>query len=232
MESRYNEQCLAYFNYETNTWNNIYLSPYHVGKSIQTSSEFLLNEGLFTFGQIRFDALRSSVFNTNAQFFNHEVEVTWFNEKNIETVHYQIEISKDSKNFNPIGIINNQYKIENHSYKFKFIPPKNTSLYIRVCAIDSFYRPSYSNIIHLKKYFQVKQLFPNPATNEIYLIVNNDDSEKIEHTIIDINGRRIKPISDRRGNIVVFRIDDLVPGKYVLQHESNGIFKSYPFIKK
>jgi hypothetical protein len=77
----------------------------------------------------------------------------------------------------------------------------------------------------------VKPLFPNPATKEIYLVVNNDN-EKIEHWIIDINGRRIKPISDRRGNIFVFRIESLDPGRYVLQHESNGIYKSYPFIKK
>jgi hypothetical protein len=231
MESRYNEQCLAYFKHETNTWNKIYLSPQHEGAGIQTSAEILMNEGIFTFGQIRFDALHSSAFNTKAHFFNNEVEVIWFNEKDPETVDYRIEISNDSKNFNPIGIINNQHKIENHSHKFKFTPPENASLYIRVSAIDSFYRSTHSNIIHLKKHFQVKQLFPNPATNEIYLVVNNDD-EKIENWIIDINGRRIKPISDRRGNIFVFRIEDLSPGKYVLQHESKGISKSFPFIKK
>jgi hypothetical protein len=231
MESRYNEQCLAYFKHETNTWNKIYLSPQHEGTGIQTSAEFLINEGIFTFGQIRFDALHSSAFNTKAHFFNNEVEVIWFYEKDPETVHYRIEISNDSKNFNPIGIINNQHKIENHYHKFKFTPPENASLYIRVSAIDSFYRSTHSNIIHLKKHFQVKQLFPNPATNEIYLVVNNDD-EKIENWIIDINGRRIKPISDRRGNIFVFRIEDLSPGKYVLQHESKGISKSFPFIKK
>ena len=232
IENRYNEQCLAYYNQETNTWNNINLSPHPEETGIQISSEFILNEGLFTFGKIRFDALNSSVFNTNAQFIDNEVEVIWFYEKNPEIIHYRIEISKDSKKFDPVGIIKNHNHNENDLYKFKFIPLEYTSLYIRLCAIDSFYRPSYSNIVYLKKYFQVKPLFPNPATNEIYLIVNNYDGEKIEHSIIDINGRRIKPMSYRRGNIFIFRIEDLVPGKYVLQQESKDIYKSYAFIKK
>ena len=231
MESRYNEQCLAYFENKTNTWNNVSLSSNNEGISTQVSSKFLLNEGLFTFGKIKFDVLPISALNATARFVKNEVEVIWNDEKNTETIQYRIETSNDSKIFKPIGILNNEHKKENQVFKFQFIPTENTSLYIRIRAIDSFNRPTYSNIIHLKKYFQVKPLFPNPATNEIYLVVNNDD-EKIEHWIIDINGKRIKPISERRGNIVVFRIETLVPGRYVLQHESNGIYKSYPFIKK
>ena len=231
MENRYNEQCLAYFDNRTNTWNNVSLTSNYEGSNTRASSKFPLNEGLFTFGQIRFDILPITALDASAHFFNNEVEVSWRNQKNLETIQYRIEISNGSKSFNAIGIVNNEHKKENQEFKFEFIPTESTSLYIRICAIDSFYRPTYSNIIHLKKYFQVKPLFPNPATKEIYLVVNNDN-EKIEHWIIDINGRRIKPISDRRGNIFVFRIESLDPGRYVLQHESNGIYRSYPFIKK
>jgi hypothetical protein len=77
----------------------------------------------------------------------------------------------------------------------------------------------------------MKPLFPNPATNEIYLVLDKDD-EKIDYWIIDATGKGIKPIVDRRGNIFIFRIESLFPGSYILQCESKGLHKSYPFIKK
>jgi hypothetical protein len=77
----------------------------------------------------------------------------------------------------------------------------------------------------------VKTLFPNPATNEIYLVLDKVD-EKTEYWITDVVGKSIKPIADLRGNIVVFKIESLFPGSYILQCESKGLHKSYPFIKK
>jgi hypothetical protein len=77
----------------------------------------------------------------------------------------------------------------------------------------------------------MKPLFPNPATNEIYLVLDKDD-EKTEYWITDTVGKRIKPMADLRGNIVVFRIESLFPGSYILQCESKGLHKSYQFIKK
>ena len=231
MGSRYNEQCLAYFEYESNKWNNIFLPPQNENSDIQTSAKFLLDKGLITFGQILFDVLPISTLSANARFVNNEVEVIWQNTKNTETIQYQIETSDDSRIFKQIGMINNQYKSENQTYKFQFIPKAPASLYIRICAIDSFYKKSYSNIMHLKNHFQVKPLFPNPATNEIYLVLDKDD-EKTEYWITDAVGKRIKPIADLRGNIVVFRIESLFPGSYILQCESKGLHKSYPFIKK
>ena len=231
MGSRYNEQCLAYFEYESNKWNSIFLPLQNEVTGVQTSDAFILKKGLITFGQIQFDILPMRALNANAHFVNNEVEVSWQNAKNTEAIQYQIETSDDSRIFEPIGMINNQHKSENQTYKFQFIPKATASLYIRICGVDSFYKYYYSNIIHLKNHFQVKPLFPNPATNEIYLVRDKDD-EKIEYWIIDAAGKRIRPIIDRRGNIVVFRIESLFPGTYILQYESKEIHKSYPFIKK
>jgi hypothetical protein len=231
MGGRYNEQCLAYFEYESNKWNNIFLPPQNENSDIQTSAKFLLDKGLITFGQIQFNILPISALSANAHFVNSKVEVSWQDEKNTETIQYRIETSDDSRIFMPIGMISNQRKSENQPYKFQFIPKEPATLYIRICAIDSFYKQSYSNIIHLKNHFQVKPLFPNPATNEIYLVLDKDD-EKIDYWIIDATGKEIKPIVDRRGNIFIFRIESLFPGSYILQCESKGLHKSYPFIKK
>ncbi len=231
MGSRYNEQCLAYFEYKSNKWNNIFLPPQNENSDIQISAKFLIDKGLITFGQILFDVLPISALSANARFVNSKVEVSWQDEKNTETIQYRIETSDDSRIFVPIGMISNQRKSENQPYKFQFIPKEHATLYIRICAIDSFYKQSYSNIIHLKNHFQVKPLFPNPATNEIYLVLDKDD-EKIDYWIIDATGKGIKPIVDRRGNIFIFRIESLFPGSYILQCESKGLHKSYPFIKK
>jgi len=231
MGGRYNEQSLAYFKCESKKWNNVFLPPQNENSDIQTSAKFLLDKGLITFGQILFDVLPISALSANARFVNNEVEVIWQNAKNTETIQYRIETSDNTRIFKQIGILNNQRKSENQPYKFQFIPKAPSSLYIRICAIDSFYKQSYSNIIHLKNHFQVKTLFPNPATNEIYLVLDKVD-EKTEYWITDVVGKSIKPIADLRGNIVVFKIESLFPGSYILQCESKGLHKSYPFIKK
>jgi hypothetical protein len=228
MKNSTNEQCIAQFDIESSKWNKVSLKT---SKEVSSSVPFVPTNGNYTFGKIRYDALPLESIIAYAFASNEIVEVEWSSILSVKTIHFKVETSNNAKNFKSIGTVKEHERNEDQLYRFQFIPDKYNDLYIRIAAIDIQDKTHYSKVIHLKNHDQMKHIFPNPATNEIYHIIDKND-EKIDYSIIDATGKRLKPVFERRGNIVVFRIEKLSPRTYTLVIESKDTLKSYPFIKQ
>ncbi|MBP6455624.1 MAG: zinc-dependent metalloprotease [Chitinophagaceae bacterium] len=127
---------------------------------------------------------------------NNEIEVYWSTASEMNNDRFEIEKSRDGKNFETIGTIKGFGNSDVATY-YSFIDKKTTNgvQYYRIKQIDIDGKFSYSTVVNEiinSKDFTV-QLFPNPANNELNIQLNglNTNTSKIEYAIKDLDGKTL-----------------------------------------
>ena len=95
---------------------------------------------------------------------------------------------------------------------------------------SSFFSDIYTiTILALESDFQQSgiTIFPNPANTHIFLQVNGISSLDIEAEVLDIQGRRIKTLELKRGNLATVSVEDIPDGLYFVRVESATGFIHY-----
>ncbi len=127
---------------------------------------------------------------------NNEIEIYWSTASEMNNNKFEIEKSRDGKNFESIGTIKGIGNSDVATY-YSFIDKKTSNgvQFYRIKQIDIDGKFSYSSVVNEiinTKEFNV-QLFPNPANNELNIQLNglNESNSKIEYAIKDLNGKTL-----------------------------------------
>lgn len=159
---------------------------------------------------------------------NGLVKLSWNVLSEINTLHYNIERSKDAKNFEVIGQLT-ALKLNNYNYfDHSTLDDYN---YYRIKAIDKDGKITYSNVLKLngKKTDEGISVYPNPIINGIVnLQLNNLQKANYFFTVFNAVGKQIlvKSLNIETGtssqNIEL--PNGIAKGVYQLQI-SNGVVK-------
>ena len=167
------------------------------------------------------------------------VQLNWKTEYEPSLKYFDVEKSKDGKNFNYIGSLGNIYLNGINEYVFAD-PDSSPLLYYRLKMIDNDGKITYSNIITIKNSgLTVKatiQVNPNPASNYITFFVNSEKLKSFKIDVFNENGQLVlstavdgtELTSGKKVNITSWS-----GGTYfVALNGSNGVAAVTKFIKK
>ncbi len=105
---------------------------------------------------------------------------------------------------------------------------ENEIVYLTATLSDSCGIPLSINKIELNKFDQV--VYPNPATNEVYISFNNPKGEELQLSLINSLGSQVKLIAGTNykpsGNLVKIDLQDVKNGLYFVKLTSNTTTKT------
>jgi hypothetical protein len=131
---------------------------------------------------------------TGANVNNQYSQLNWTTASENNFDHFEIEHSVSNTNFTKIGAVNgvgdSQFQ---QYYAFADNVPAEGANYYRLKMVGKNGSFSYSNIVIVNFSLAVIEIYPNPATNLIYLKnnVNFTNNEPIEVTLVDPLGQRL-----------------------------------------
>jgi predicted outer membrane repeat protein len=184
----------------------------------------------------------SSVLPVELLYFKGEVVengnlLTWETASEINNKGFEIQRSKDGRNWFEIGFVEgNGTTLENSTYEFLDDLKNGTGLqdlsglyYYRLKQMDFNDDFEYSNIVTLTSQFidyQVITLFPNPVQNEL-TIANGEGNAIIYNSL----GQPVKQFAVGSSQMTI-DISDLESGIYILKlQKTNGSLTSKQFVK-
>jgi len=147
---------------------------------------------------------------------------------------YEIERSGDGITFTKIGKVEARNGGGQHYYNFVDHKATGKKLYYRLKTIFNNGVTAYSNIQLLQSnIFTQTTVFPNPATDVLQLLLNNDH-ETIDVQIINSAGQTIKKISNisTAGQLLSIPVSYLNAGIYLLYLQSGTEKLVLQFVKK
>lgn len=164
---------------------------------------------------------------------DNKTELDWEVFVNEQYDYFEVEKSKDGVQFNGIAVIkgNDPYKhidnspfIGNNYYRIKKVDKTGKVTYTKV--INLFINPDGSNFV----------LHPNPASNELNIIMNDAQVSPFDIQITDIQGRVIykKQYTGNTSGRMKVNTADLTPGIYMIKIFSNKkqLFTTQKFVKQ
>ncbi|MEJ5245029.1 MAG: S8 family serine peptidase [Bacteroidota bacterium] len=84
--------------------------------------------------------------------------------------------------------------------------------------------------------FSISGIFPNPVINNAKCMIHSTLTTKISAKVMDLSGKIIKEINNinlnEGDNLIIFRLDELTSGAYILNITNNKAAENYLFIKK
>jgi hypothetical protein len=144
----------------------------------------------------------------------------WSTENETNTRRFEVERSTDGNRFEKIGTVNAS-GIGDHQYKFDDCNQPSGKIYYRLRMIDIDETFSYSGIITINGWMtNSPEVYPNPATKEIYVRVGDRTMLNTTARIIGINGSQVMTFLITQETQQV-SIAQLPAGTYVLEL-SNG----------
>jgi CshA-type fibril repeat protein len=157
--------------------------------------------------------------------------LTWLTASELNNSGFEIEHSMNGIDFESIGWVNgNGSSNIPHTYGYK---DQNLSLgvnYYRLKQIDYDGKVSYSQIISLEYKTNLKvSIYPVPAHNILNVNINLKDLNKVQLTIVDVSGRRIRTVLNVNASNQI-DLSNIPNGSYFLQvNSNNNQLASYPF---
>lgn len=143
---------------------------------------------------------------------NHEVQVLWRTENEINSSHFDIERSTDGRNFRTIATIPANGQSAN-DYSFVDSSPLSGVNYYRLRIMDKDATFTFSKTVRLNfSLFNSISVNPNPASN--FIIVNNAEPYKALR-LLDLTSKEIKRFEANTSNR--YSIEGVAKGIYVLQ---------------
>lgn len=168
-------------------------------------------------------------------------EVHWKVASETDLSHYEVEHSTDGQHFVNLGMVDamdNSSAISNYNYLHNN-PPHSINYYrLKMVDIDGEFSYSRIAVLDNRKGIQDWQVYPNPATNLVYLRYENELDDQVEFRIRDITGRVAKSITYRQKkgtNSLELSIDELVSGSYFIDMYSTtlrAVIKTEKLIKQ
>ena len=170
---------------------------------------------------------------------NGTSHITWATASEINNDYFNIEKSKDGKNFETIGKINGAGNSQ-QILKYAFIDSNLASgiNYYRLKQTDYNGEFSYSDIEIISDYKENKiklSLYPVPAVNNLNVELNSKTDFESKVRIINMMGTSVfeKNINIQRGNnLIEMNLTNLTDGIYFIQVEGLEVYKNTRFVIK
>jgi hypothetical protein len=159
------------------------------------------------------------------------INLNWTTTKETNFRMYEIERSIDGINFNKIASIAGR-NLENYSTTDSDLPNAKTVFY-RLKMLDIDGKFSYSKVIAVRLFNSSGALvFPNPATNELTIKLQQVIADKSFVKIADVTGRIVLESKILQGqNALHLNIHSLSEGKYFVTLQSRDTIIQESFIK-
>ena len=155
------------------------------------------------------------------------VQLNWATASESETNYFEIEKSRDAQSWTTVGITNaagTSSTIRNYSMLDD--KPLNGISYYRLKQVDLNGTWEYSDIRSVNfEGLELIKAFPNPASNEINLLINSKIETPSQLDILNITGQQVFKASftiERGYSIENFKLPLLSAGSYILKVTSNN----------
>ncbi len=207
----------------------------HLATTGTIAHPILSRDGLSTFSDFGFGGGIPNPLPVELLYFtakplnNKEISLYWATETEINNSHFEIQKSKDGRNFETIGTVKGQGNIiETTEYNFIDNQAFPGISYYRLLQVDFDDTKDYSDIISVELASQEIQVFPTIFNNEIHIIGIHNNEKAI---IYSIDGKQIQSFNNLENTL---SLNHLPKGKYVLNllDINNQLLKSFKIIKK
>jgi Secretion system C-terminal sorting domain len=131
---------------------------------------------------------------TGSNVNNQYSQLNWTTGSENDFDHFEIEHSVSNTNFSKIGIVNGSGDSQfEQFYAFADNGPAEGTNYYRLKMVAKNGSFTYSNVVTINFSLAVIEIYPNPATNVIYLKnnVNFTNNEQLDVVLVDPLGQRI-----------------------------------------
>jgi hypothetical protein len=173
-----------------------------------------------------------SLLSFNAALNNHNVTLAWVTENEVNSSHFELEVSADGIVFTKLAIVNAKNTAGKNRYSYTDIGASGNILYYRLKQFDRDGKFIQSNAlkIYLSKASAIT-LFPNPVS-DILLIRNIDPATINTAQVISSDGKIVMQQKNTGNNLIV-NIRHLSQGMYLLRILiTDGSIRSLPFLKQ
>ena len=159
-------------------------------------------------------ALNENAFFGAEVILDSKVRLHWFSMENGIVDYLEIERSIDAIEWESIG------DVDANISSFVDTNPIHGLAYYRLKVVNKLGEVDYSYIINISINKEATvQVFPNPASNILYLQFNNTSSlpQVLNLQILNNQGQTIKKIKSERASLLLLPIEDLPCGNYFIQ---------------
>lgn len=162
---------------------------------------------------------------------NGQVALRWKTTDEVNTLKFDIERSKDGRNFSAIGSVSAANKNGENNYSYNDQSNDLPVSYYRLKMVDTDGKFTYSTVVKFsasgKK--SVISLYPNPATDAFTISL----PASTEASLTFFNNKGEKVLSRTvKGNSSLVSVRELTPGTYFVRISQNGNLYTEQFIKK
>jgi len=199
-------------------WNST-LSRWQVTFSVTGSGGFYVHTGTWIL-PVTITSFKGEIAGTANRLY-------WTTSTESNNSGFEIERSSDGFNYTKIDFVktkaNGGNSSTNLSYSYNDLKPISGINYYRLKQIDNNGKFSYSNVVLLtRKITEISliRLYPNPATEELNLVIASPKAEKVTISVTDLTGKVVMqlPASLVSGeSIQQLNIAKLAGGTYMLK---------------
>lgn len=193
----------------------------------------LSDRGGFTITAVG-SALPISLLSFKGEHVGNNNVLNWSTATEINNQGFELQYSFNGKDFKKLAFVNSQEKSGNSSsvLNYKYVDNEGVggTVYYRLMQVDKDGRYNYSNIVLIKgdkvNTLSLNAVYPNPAKDNLTLIVSSPTNGSIHLVISDLAGkvvqRGIFSVMDG-GNNLDLNVNSLSAGTYFIKaFDSNG----------
>ncbi|HEU5053338.1 MAG TPA: T9SS type A sorting domain-containing protein [Hanamia sp.] len=198
-------------------------NPY-VGIAYTTRNNSILDTAIVDNVALRISgALDVNLINFNGKNIdNKKTVLNWITGREINNDHFEIQRSSSNTDFVKIATIKDRGTSSgDFNYSFTDNSPQDGKNYYRLKLVGKNGNVSYSSIVLVKFNFRKILIYPNPASNKIYITnnLNFSKGKSINFQLLDFGGKTLykKDYQTNDVDIITFNIPSKIPnGMYVL----------------
>lgn len=167
-----------------------------------------------------------------AKVKNCQVNLDWIAESESQFKQYELELSKDGRNFQTITTLVSQGAGYNNKYTYNHTDPVQGKNFYRLKMIDQDGRIEYSKIIVLNLSCSGSTVltYPNPVTDFLNVNITDTHNEKTIASLYNSNGKLVYIGSMKNGTNNI-DMTNFAKGIYILQLKNNAGTQNRKIIK-
>jgi hypothetical protein len=176
----------------------------------------------------------------NGKLVNDHANLSWSTTGETEPLQYDIERSSDGISFITVGSLNSHNNYGGGTNYYSFIDPSAITgkAWYRIAVKNKKSRSKYSRVIQLSNdvnRFDLVNLV-NPFMEELPFDISTPENGKIEVTLVDIVGNRIRSqsflVNTGVNSLSLKNTGGLPPGMYIIQIKNKDVIINRKVIKK
>jgi hypothetical protein len=154
-------------------------------------------------------------------------KLSWQTETEANNSGFELQRSADGINFSKLSFVatkaDNGYSNATLSYSYNDENPLRGNNYYRLKQVDKDGKYSYSTVVLLRSKateITLSSVYPNPAQNELNLVITSPSSEKVTIVVTDLSG---KVIMQQAAQLVIgdnqqqLKVQSLASGTYIIK---------------